>query len=301
MNLANSKAVGASSSSPSPPSASSIDSMDLGDALSSAAAAAAASSAWSAASSAVAAPPRGDRLRPVRSPYRRGMRSSCPRRTRRSRRSTPAAARGRTSRRCRRSAGSCAAFPSRLIYTAGVPRPDPRCAGGCARFCNRRSTAGRTIRRRSSRRARGPRPSPGRVAAASSSTSTSVGIRLAEVPGDDDDADLPSFSALSARTVFWYRGAERILRPRGDYVQGESRQQDRSQLPRPGEPGVAPVVHGSPERVAGDVPRDRARREDRPVGDGDYQQADGVQAFKLGRLVLLWQGHTKSGEFPVGL
>ncbi len=42
-------------------------------------------------------------------------------------------------------------------------------------------------------------------------TSTSVGIRLAEVPGDDDDADLPSFSALADRTVFWYRGAERLL------------------------------------------------------------------------------------------
>jgi hypothetical protein len=52
----------------------------------------------------------------------------------------------------------------------------------------------------------------GGAAPASTSTSTSVGIRSAEAPGDDDDAVLPSFSALADRTVFWYRGAERLLR-----------------------------------------------------------------------------------------
>jgi hypothetical protein len=35
---------------------------------------------------------------------------------------------------------------------------------------------------------------------------------LAEVPGDNDNANLPSFSALAARMVFWYRGAKRVLR-----------------------------------------------------------------------------------------
>ncbi len=60
----------------------------------------------------------------------------------------------------------------------------------------------------------GPRSSAftGEAAPASTSTLTSVGIRSAEVPGDDDDANIPSFSALADRTVFWYRGAERLLR-----------------------------------------------------------------------------------------
>ncbi len=52
----------------------------------------------------------------------------------------------------------------------------------------------------------GPRSSAftGEVAPVSTSTLmlTSVGIRLAEVPGDDDNADLPSFSALTNRMVF---------------------------------------------------------------------------------------------------
>jgi hypothetical protein len=52
----------------------------------------------------------------------------------------------------------------------------------------------------------------GEVAPASTSTLTSVGIRSAEVPGDNNDADLPSFSALADRMVFWYCGAERLLR-----------------------------------------------------------------------------------------
>jgi hypothetical protein len=47
--------------------------------------------------------------------------------------------------------------------------------------------------------------------------------------------------------------------------------------------------------VAGGVPRDQVRREDWPVGDGDYQQADGIQAFKLGRLVLLGPGEGSVG------
>jgi hypothetical protein len=42
--------------------------------------------------------------------------------------------------------------------------------------------------------------------------STGNSIRLVEVPGDNDNADLPSFSAVAARTIFWYRGAERLLR-----------------------------------------------------------------------------------------
>ncbi len=40
---------------------------------------------------------------------------------------------------------------------------------------------------------------------------TSVGIKSAEVLGDYN-ADLPSFSALADRTVFWYRGAKMLLR-----------------------------------------------------------------------------------------
>jgi hypothetical protein len=52
----------------------------------------------------------------------------------------------------------------------------------------------------------------GEAAPASTSTSTSISIRLAEVPGDDNDADLPSFSALPDRAVFWYHSAERLLR-----------------------------------------------------------------------------------------
>jgi hypothetical protein len=41
--------------------------------------------------------------------------------------------------------------------------------------------------------------------------SKSVGIRSAEVPGDDNNANLPSFSALATRTVFWYRSAKRLV------------------------------------------------------------------------------------------
>jgi hypothetical protein len=61
---------------------------------------------------------------------------------------------------------------------------------------------------------KGPRSSTftGDAAAAALLKSMSVGIRLAEVSGDNKNADLPSFSALAARTVFWYRGAERLLR-----------------------------------------------------------------------------------------
>jgi hypothetical protein len=51
----------------------------------------------------------------------------------------------------------------------------------------------------------------GGAAAASLLKSTSIGIRLAEVPSDNDNADLPSFSAFATRMVFWYRGAERLL------------------------------------------------------------------------------------------
>jgi hypothetical protein len=40
----------------------------------------------------------------------------------------------------------------------------------------------------------------------------SIGIRLAEVPSGDDDVNLPSFSALAARMVFWYHSTERLLR-----------------------------------------------------------------------------------------
>jgi hypothetical protein len=34
---------------------------------------------------------------------------------------------------------------------------------------------------------------------------------LAEDPGDDNNANPPSFSALAARTVIWYCGAKRLL------------------------------------------------------------------------------------------
>ncbi len=47
--------------------------------------------------------------------------------------------------------------------------------------------------------------------------------------------------------------------------------------------------------MAGGVPHDQARQEDRPVSDGDYQQADGIQAFKLGTLVLLGPGEGSAG------
>jgi hypothetical protein len=52
----------------------------------------------------------------------------------------------------------------------------------------------------------------GDAAAAALLKSMSVGIRLAEVSGDNNNANLPSFSALATRTVFWYRGAKRLLR-----------------------------------------------------------------------------------------
>ncbi len=52
----------------------------------------------------------------------------------------------------------------------------------------------------------------GEVAPALTLTLMSVGIRLAEVPGDDNNAALPSFSAFSDRMVFWYHGIERLLR-----------------------------------------------------------------------------------------
>jgi hypothetical protein len=47
--------------------------------------------------------------------------------------------------------------------------------------------------------------------------------------------------------------------------------------------------------VTGGVPCDQAQQEEWPVGDGDYQQANGVQAFKLGRLVLLGPGEGSVG------
>ncbi|KAL3764670.1 hypothetical protein ACHAW5_000301 [Stephanodiscus triporus] len=50
--------------------------------------------------------------------------------------------------------------------------------------------------------------SVGRAAAAAVDGAVSAGD---PVPGDDD-ADPASFSAIAARTVFWYRGAERLLR-----------------------------------------------------------------------------------------
>ncbi len=47
--------------------------------------------------------------------------------------------------------------------------------------------------------------------------------------------------------------------------------------------------------MAGGLPCDPAQGEDRPVDDGDFQQADGIQAFKLGRLVLLGPGEGSVG------
>ncbi len=51
----------------------------------------------------------------------------------------------------------------------------------------------------------------GEAVAESLSKWTSVGIRLAEVPGDNSIADLPSSSALATRTVFRYRCVKRLL------------------------------------------------------------------------------------------
>ncbi len=51
-----------------------------------------------------------------------------------------------------------------------------------------------------------------REVAASLPMLLSIGIKLVEVPSDNDDADFPSFSALPSGTVFWYHGAERLLR-----------------------------------------------------------------------------------------
>jgi hypothetical protein len=103
----------------------------------------------------------------------------------------------------------------------------------------------------------GPRSlaSMGGAGVASLSKSASAGIRSAEVLGDNNYADLPSFSALAARMVFWYRSAKRLL---------------RRELPWPREPGVAPVVHGSPECMAEGVPHEQVQREGWPVGDSDY-------------------------------
>jgi hypothetical protein len=47
--------------------------------------------------------------------------------------------------------------------------------------------------------------------------------------------------------------------------------------------------------MAGGSPRDPVQGEDWPVDDGDFQQADGIQAFKLGRLVLLGPGEGSVG------
>jgi hypothetical protein len=52
----------------------------------------------------------------------------------------------------------------------------------------------------------------GEAAPALTAMLTSVGIRSAEVPSDNDDTNLPSFSALADRMVFWYRGNKRLLR-----------------------------------------------------------------------------------------
>ncbi len=70
----------------------------------------------------------------------------------------------------------------------------------------------------------------GEAAAALSLKSMSISIRLVEVPGDDNHANLPSFSALAARTVFWYHGTKRLLKAGAciNYVQGKSQQQDQS-------------------------------------------------------------------------
>lgn len=51
--------------------------------------------------------------------------------------------------------------------------------------------------------------------AASSSTTTTTNVSKSSIGDDDDDdvdAEPSSFSALAAMTVFWYRGAERLLR-----------------------------------------------------------------------------------------
>jgi hypothetical protein len=214
LNLANSNAVGASSS------ASSIDGMDLGGASSSAAAAAtaASSSASSAASSAVAAPPAG------------AGSSSSPRPKSVSRRNEELLSAQNAALAEEYSRGGAWAHESavpevgglvcRMPLEAEVYRGRPS-AGSAMRgrlrsFLESEDYGGADDDPTTLPLPAGPRSSAsaGGPGAASSSKPTGVGGRSVEFPGDDDDddADPPSFSALAARTVFWYRGAERLLR-----------------------------------------------------------------------------------------
>ncbi len=55
---------------------------------------------------------------------------------------------------------------------------------------------------------------------------TSIGFSLAEVLGDEDNANLPSFSALAARMLFWYRGIERLLQRECMAIMSKARSPD---------------------------------------------------------------------------
>ena len=224
MNLANSNAAGAMSSSPTPPSASSIDGMDLDDASSSSSStvAAASSSASTIAtspadivSSSSPLPPRpksvskrneellvaqnadlaeeyirdgGAWAHATAVPEVGGLVCRMPLEAEIYRGSADGSA---LSARLR-------SFLDSEEYGSGADSPPP--PSGL----------------RSSASTGGASSSSSSSSTSSTTSSTSAGTRSVEDPGggDDaeDDADPPSFSALAANTVFWYRGAERLLR-----------------------------------------------------------------------------------------
>jgi len=220
MNLANSNAAGAMSSSPTPPSASSIDGMDLDDASSSSSSSAAAVAASSSAS-AIATSPADIGSSSSPPPPR-------PKSVSRKNEELLVAQNADLAEEYTRDGGAWAhviAVPEvgglvcRMPLEAEIYRGS---ADGSALSARLRSFL--DSEEYGSGADAPPPPSGlrssastggGAGAAASSSSSTSAASSSAEDPGGDDDpddADPPSFSALAARTVFWYRGAERLLR-----------------------------------------------------------------------------------------
>jgi hypothetical protein len=115
-----------------------------------------------------------------------------------------------------------------------------------------------------------------------------------EFTGEDDDnnADLPSFSALADRTVFWYRGAERLLRRELAVIMSKASPNSRID---PNSLGLESLELLQLCMDHQNTWQDMCLIEDLPVGDSDYQQTDGIQAFKLGRVVLLGPGEGRVG------
>ena len=223
MNLANSNAAGAMSSSPTPPSASSIDGMDLGDAASSSSSSsAAAASSSSASSSAIATSPAdiGSSSSPP---------SPRPKSVSKRNEELLVSQNADLAEEYIRDGGAWAhatAVPEvgglvcRMPLEAEIYRGS---AYGSALSARLRSFL--DSEEYGSGADEPPPPSGLRSSAStggassssssSSSSTTSAGTRSVEDPGGDDaddDDDPPSFSALAANTVFWYRGAERLLR-----------------------------------------------------------------------------------------